>query len=239
MFEPMTKLMTIFGAGPGFGLSVAHRFGREGYELALVARNEKRLNEHVDQLAAEGIKAHAFTANLADPTNATDTLTTIQKTLGPPQVLLYSAMADFKHVARPADIDVDNLTPVLDQILRTPVALVNQALPDLVERGDGGVLLSYGASALTPIADLATVGIAMSALRYYMRMLHAEVAPRGVYVGGLAISAFIEGTPVADELLEAMADVPVVSPDALADTLWTQFAERQDPDNVAPRPVAA
>jgi short-subunit dehydrogenase len=235
----MTKIMTIFGAGPAFGLSVARRFGREGYELALVARNEQRLNDHVEKLASEGIEAHAFTADLADPAHATRILTSIQQTLGPPDVLLYSAMGDLKHVARPLDVDADNLSPLLDQILRTPVALVHQALPDLTERGDGGVLFSYGASALAPYADLANVGIAMSALRYYMRLLHHELAPRGVYVGGLAITALIEGTAPALALGESMPDVPVVSPDTLADTLWTQFAERQDPDGVAPRPLAA
>jgi NADP-dependent 3-hydroxy acid dehydrogenase YdfG len=67
----MTKIMAIFGAGPGFGLSVAQRFGREGYELALVARNEQRLNEHVRTLGEKGIKAQAFSDDLADQTNAT------------------------------------------------------------------------------------------------------------------------------------------------------------------------
>lgn len=235
----MTKIMAIFGAGPGFGLSVAHRFGREGYELALVARNEQRLNEHVRTLGEAGIQAHAFTADLTDQTSATEALSKIQKELGAVDVLLYSALGDLQHIAQPGDLHADNLRPLLDQILLTPVTLAHQALPDLVERGDGGILFSYGGSALTPVAQIANVGISMSALRYYMQVLHHELAPRGVYVGGLAITAFIENTPAALALASSMPDVPIVSPDVLADTLWTQFAERRDPDGIAPRPLAA
>lgn len=226
--------MTIFGAGPGFGLSVAHRFGREGYEVALVARTEQRLQEHVRTLGSAGIKAHAFTADLTDPASALSALSTIQRTLGKLDVLLYSASGAFEHIARPADVSADNLRPLLDQILVTPIALAHQALPDLVERG-GAALFSYGASALAPTPELANVGIAMSALRYYALTLHGELAPRGAFVGGLAISAFIENTPAALAFASSLPDVPVVSPDVLAEALWTQFAERQDADGIAPR----
>lgn len=228
--------MTIFGAGPGFGLSVARRFGREGYELALVARNERRLQDHVDALAKEGIKAHAFTADFTDPASATAALASIRQTLGPLDVLLYSAMGELSHIAGPIAVNGDNLRPLLDQILLTPVALVQQALPDLIERG-GGALFSYGASAIAPTAGIANVGISMSALRYYQLVLHEELAPRDVYVGGLAITGFIENTPAAISLAKSMPDVPIVAPDVLADALWTQFVERRDPDGIAPRLV--
>ncbi|MEO3804999.1 SDR family NAD(P)-dependent oxidoreductase [Nonomuraea sp. B1E8] len=50
---------------PGLGVSVARRFGREGFRLALVARRKDRLDAPVEQLAGEGIEAAAFTADLA------------------------------------------------------------------------------------------------------------------------------------------------------------------------------
>ena len=39
-----TKTIAVFGAGPGMGRSVARRFGREGFQVALVARNQTRLD---------------------------------------------------------------------------------------------------------------------------------------------------------------------------------------------------
>ena len=37
-----TKTIAVFGVGPGMGRAVAHRFGREGFQVALVARNQTR-----------------------------------------------------------------------------------------------------------------------------------------------------------------------------------------------------
>lgn len=231
------KIMAIYGAGPGFGIAVARRFGREGYDLALVARSRERLERHVQSLAAEGIRARAFTADFTDHRGATAALARIREDLGPLDVLVYSALADTASIAQPLDLDPDNVQAMLDPIVRTPAALVRAALPDLLERGDGGLLFSYGGSALAPTAEIANVGIAMSALRYYVRLLHEELAPRGVYAGGLAITAFIENTPAASTLAQRLPDVPLVSGDVLAEVLWEQFAARKDPDGVAPRPA--
>ena len=53
----MSKTIAVFGAGPGMGRSVARRFGREGFQVALVARNQTRLDAYTGELAADGISA--------------------------------------------------------------------------------------------------------------------------------------------------------------------------------------
>ena len=51
----MSKVIAVFGAGTGLGVSVARRFGREGYRVALVARRAEQLTALVTTLGAEGI----------------------------------------------------------------------------------------------------------------------------------------------------------------------------------------
>ena len=46
----MSKTIAVFGAGPGMGRSVARRFGREGFQVALVARNQTRLDAFAGEL---------------------------------------------------------------------------------------------------------------------------------------------------------------------------------------------
>ena len=48
-------VLVVVGAGPGVGASVARRFGREGYDVALVARSAERLTALGEGLQAEGI----------------------------------------------------------------------------------------------------------------------------------------------------------------------------------------
>jgi short-subunit dehydrogenase len=60
MTKHTQKTMAIFGAGTGLGSSVATRFGREGYRVALVARRAAPLQELVADLAKAGVEAQAF-----------------------------------------------------------------------------------------------------------------------------------------------------------------------------------
>ena len=53
----MSKTIAVFGAGPGMGRSVARRFGCEGFQVALVARNQARLAAFSAELAGDGIEA--------------------------------------------------------------------------------------------------------------------------------------------------------------------------------------
>jgi short-subunit dehydrogenase len=61
----MSKTIAVFGAGPGMGRSVARRFGREGFQVALVARNQARLAAFTAELAGDGIEAGGFAADFA------------------------------------------------------------------------------------------------------------------------------------------------------------------------------
>ena len=61
----MSKTIAVFGAGAGLGISTARRFGREGYQVAMIGRRAHTLGMLVDQLMEEGINAAAFPADLA------------------------------------------------------------------------------------------------------------------------------------------------------------------------------
>jgi short-subunit dehydrogenase len=54
------------GVGRGLGMSVAHRFGNEGYAVALVSRSAQRHADYLKSLADAGVDAAAFTADAAD-----------------------------------------------------------------------------------------------------------------------------------------------------------------------------
>ncbi|MDR1948384.1 MAG: SDR family oxidoreductase [Spirochaetaceae bacterium] len=58
------KTLAIIGAGKGLGLSLAKRFGKEDFQIALVARNAVKLQEMVTALNSIGIEASYFTADI-------------------------------------------------------------------------------------------------------------------------------------------------------------------------------
>ena len=44
--EKSMATLAVVGAGPGLGAAVARRFGREGFAIALIARDQAKLRWH-------------------------------------------------------------------------------------------------------------------------------------------------------------------------------------------------
>ena len=83
----MSKTIAVFGAGPGMGRSVARRFGREGFQVALVARNQARLGALTGELAENGIKAAGFAGDITDRDALPGMIDAITARFGPIDVL--------------------------------------------------------------------------------------------------------------------------------------------------------
>jgi NAD(P)-dependent dehydrogenase (short-subunit alcohol dehydrogenase family) len=79
----MKKTIVVCGHGPGISDAVARRFGREGFAVALVARNAARLNEAAAALAKEGIEAKAFPCDLGNESAVRATVREVRAGLGP------------------------------------------------------------------------------------------------------------------------------------------------------------
>ncbi|MFE9580937.1 SDR family NAD(P)-dependent oxidoreductase [Nocardia sp. NPDC006044] len=226
----MTKSIAVLGAGPGLGQAVAHRYADEGYDVVLVARRREPLQAFAEKLSGT---THIITADLAG-TGAIPTLAEqIRSAVGDLDVLYYGAAAN-------GFVPVLDLTPQhVRDLMRLGVysllELVREFLPAMVSRGDGAILSAQGASAVHGNPRVAG-GLTLAAQRNYLQALHAEVAGKGVYVGGLYIGAAIENSAWHTELERAKAagepvwDVPVVSPAHLAELLWDMHQDRNEAD---------
>jgi hypothetical protein len=83
-------------------------------------------------------------------------------------------------------------------------------------------------------------GFALAAQRNYLQSLHAAVAGKGVYAGGLYIGAATKHTPfhaqreAARAAGTAVPDMPEVDPDDLAGLLWTMHSTKSQPEATYP-----
>ena len=233
----MTKSIAVLGAGPGLGQAVAHRYAREGYAVAVVGRRREPLDRLVGQLTGDGARAFAIAADLADTGAIPALAERIRATVGDPEVLYYGVAANgFVPVLELTPERVDELMPLGVHAL---LALVREFLPAMLAQGEGAVLSAQGASALRGNPDIAG-GLALAAQRNLLQALHAAVADRGVYVGGLYIGAAIENTPFHARLEAARAAgdpvpaIPSVDPAELADLLWTMQHQTRPPEATYP-----
>ncbi|MEU6349029.1 SDR family NAD(P)-dependent oxidoreductase [Streptomyces sp. NPDC047072] len=244
----MSKVIAVLGAGTGLGVSVARRFGREGFRVALVARRKERLDALVERLAAEGIEAAAFPADLSDPAGVPALVAAVRERFGRIDVVEYGPIGGDVPFVPARDLDAATLTRLSGLLLLTPVEVFHTVLPELTERGDGALLMTTGYSAVHPMPHLSGVGPVMSAARNYLYSLSGELTGTGVYAGTLTVAAMITGSEGA-EAATASPDspfdptaFPVADPAELADLYWDMYTKRDRVEQAYPvelTPVSA
>ncbi|MGW1021048.1 SDR family NAD(P)-dependent oxidoreductase [Streptomyces niveus] len=206
--------IAIVGAGTGLGGAVARRFGREGFDVALLSRTK----EHVDALAADlggaGVNARGFAADVHDPAALAAALDAAASDLGPVEVLQYSPIPhrDFmKPVLETSPADIEG--PLAFSVVG-PMTAVRQVLPGMRSLGRGTLLFINGGTAVRPQPERAGTSIAFAAESAYARMLHDVLAGDGIHAAQLIIpGAITPGDPRKD-------------PAVLADTLWEMHRGR-------------
>lgn len=246
----MSKVIAVFGAGTGLGVSLARRFGREGFQVALVARRKDRLEALVEELAADGIQAAAFPADLAEPAQAPALVDAIRARFGRIDVVEYGPVNSGLTFTAATALKAAELERLIPLLLLTPIEVFRAVLPEMTERGDGALLMTTGASAAHPVPYLSGPGAVMAAARSYVLSLNGELADKGVYAGTLSVAAAIarsEGVQTAaDSAAAARADAPadsqafdgdqfpVVDPDDLADIYWDMYTRRDRVEQIHP-----
>src|SRR3954471_15223322 len=95
------KTAVVIGVGPGLGMSIAHRFGREGFDVALVSRSDARHARYRAELAEACGEAQTFTADVRDR----DRLPRVPRTIAGPIDVLYSGPGAADLSAMPVPID--------------------------------------------------------------------------------------------------------------------------------------
>jgi NAD(P)-dependent dehydrogenase (short-subunit alcohol dehydrogenase family) len=197
----MPKSIVVVGFGPGISTAVAERFGKEGFSVALIARNETRLVAGVQALKAKGIVAAAVPADAGDPGSICAALAKARALLGPITVIHWNAYGG----ANNGDLlatDPAAVRSVFEVAVVGLLAAVQEALPDLKSAKEGAVLITNGAFGENdPVIDklcvnLKTMGIGLAnAAKYKLTGLLAQrLKNDGVYIGEVMVAGIVKGT---------------------------------------------
>ncbi|KOB75350.1 3-dehydroecdysone 3alpha-reductase [Operophtera brumata] len=193
------KVVIVTGSSSGIGAATALHFAKEGAQVAIVGRNETRLNNVAAQISKIGKKPLIIKADISKD----EVKTIVKKTVdhfGKLDVLVNNAA-----VVKTAAVDDENLLEVYDEVLNTNLrsifVLTNLATPHLVKTKGNIVNISSvaGRWTLKSFAPSGYLAYAASkaALDHFTRVAAMELAPKGV-----RINAVIPG-PVDTSILES------------------------------------
>ncbi|WP_416069800.1 SDR family NAD(P)-dependent oxidoreductase [Streptomyces sp. AK02-01A] len=226
-------------------MSLAHRFGREGYRVALIGRREERLRGFVSDLAADSIEAAAFTADLIDSAAVPGLIAAIRERFGRIDVVAYGPTATDTGFTSATRLTSEALSDRLKLFLLTPIEVVRAVLPEMIERGDGAILATHGITTLRALPHLSGPGTVTAATRNYLHSLNAELSDTGVYVGNLIVGGYIarggkyqaavaSGKPSGMAAPPKGMALPVFNPDVLAELYWDMNSKRDRAEEIVP-----
>ncbi len=220
----MSKVAVIVGYGPGTSKATAEKFGAAGFSLALIARNQERLDAGVKAFADKGVKAAGFRADAGDPASIAGALREARAALGPITVLQWTAYAagagDFTKAS------LDEIRAQFEVPIVGLMAAVQTALADLREQRGAILVTNGGLGFSNPQVDamgakhnLMGLSVGNAAKHKLVGLLAHKLQPEGVYVGEVVILSTVKGTPwdSGQATLEAHQ---------VADAFWKLYSER-------------
>jgi NAD(P)-dependent dehydrogenase (short-subunit alcohol dehydrogenase family) len=234
MTSSSRKVIAVLGAGPGLGMSMARRFGREGFAVALVSRTDTRHAGYRAELAAEGIESRSYPADVTDAEQVRAVLARITAELGEIDTVYYgpAAMSAGSGIVPLADAGAAAVRAAFESLVLPAVDVVAATLPPMLQRGDGALFFGGGLSGLRPMPMLGNLAPASAALRMYVLTLAAAVQEQGVYAATLTIGGLIERGDIHRMFTDQGGSLPTLDPDDIADTAWRMYVARDEAEAV-------
>ncbi|HEY0783693.1 MAG TPA: SDR family NAD(P)-dependent oxidoreductase [Thermoanaerobaculia bacterium] len=200
-----SKICVVVGVGPGLGLAVAKRFGREGYLVALVARRADQLEQYRQELAKAGVEGRPFAADAGDAASLAAAFDAIRDSLGDPEVLIYNAAV--LKPGTPSTLAAEELVDAFRVNVAGALVAAQQVLPGMRKQGGGTLLFTGGGLALEPWPQYASLAVGKAGIRSLALSLAKELEPVGLHVATVTICGIIQPGTRFD-------------PDRLADDYW-------------------
>ncbi len=210
----MMKVFVIVGMGEGNGMAIARRFGREGFAIAMIARNETKLQTYQATLKEEGLDSHYFIADAGDKTALKASFRALQDQLGSPEVMVYNAAVP--RMQNVLETSFEDLVGDFQANVAGALVATQAVLPGMQQAAaKGTIIFTGGGFALYPSPDFASLSIGKAGIRTLANTLAAALKDQGIRVGTITICGTVDP-----------ADAKY-NPDAIAEQYWQFFANPQ------------
>lgn len=210
------KILTIIGMGGKNGLALARKFGKNGFVVAMLARNKDQLEYYQQQLTSEQIESYYYLTDAADPDSIRASLRYVQGSLGDIDVLIYNVAAIGQTLL--SETSPKKLLQDFQVNVVGAVVAAQEVLPSMEARKEGKIFFTGGGLALNPHYQYGSLGIGKAGIRSAAYSLHQEVRAKGIHVATVTIQGFIQ------------ADDEKYNPDAIAEQFWALYEQREDFD---------
>jgi short-subunit dehydrogenase len=179
-------LMLVTGVGPGTGSAIVRRFAREGYRVAMIARDQARLSS----LEAEVPGTRGWACDVGDAKALLATLDTIEAEMGSPEVVIHNAVGGA--AGSFSEVSAEKLIANFHVNTMALFHLAQRLTPAMTKRGSGALIVTGNTAALRGRAKFAGFAPTKAAQRILAESIARDLGPKGVHVAYIVIDAVID-----------------------------------------------
>jgi meso-butanediol dehydrogenase / (S,S)-butanediol dehydrogenase / diacetyl reductase len=190
------KVAIVSGGGTGIGAATARRFAAEGAKVVVTGRR----TEPLEEVAADTVGL-AVPGDATDPAHAPAVVAATVEHFGGVDIVVANAAVGFG--GRAGDVEDEPWLQTLDVNVTGPLRLVRAALPVLLDRGGGSIVLVSSVSGMVASTDSAAYITSKHALIGLARSLALDYGPKGVRANALCPGWVV--TPMGDGSVDELA----------------------------------
>jgi meso-butanediol dehydrogenase / (S,S)-butanediol dehydrogenase / diacetyl reductase len=189
------KVAIVSGGGTGIGAAAARRFAREGAKVVVTGRRAEPLEE----VAAE-TGCRVVAGDTADDDHVREAVAAAVGAFGGLDIVVANAGLGFGGAA--VDVDNERWDRTLDVNVTGAFRLVRAAIPALIERGGGSIVLISSVNAFVSGTESAAYGTSKAAMNGLARSIAVDYGPRGVRANALCPGWVV--TPMGDRAMQEL-----------------------------------
>lgn len=220
------KVAIVSGGGTGIGAATARRFAAEGANVVVTGRRPEPLEEVVADTGGLAVAGDA-----ADPGHAPAVVAAAVERFGGLDIVVANAAVGFGGSA--GEVDDERWVRTLDVNVTGPLRLVRAALPALIGRGRGSIVLVSSISGMVASTESAAYVTSKHALIGLARSLAVDYGPSGIRANALCPGWVV--TPMGDGSADELAAMRGITRDEayLVGTEHVPLRRPATPDEIA------
>jgi NAD(P)-dependent dehydrogenase (short-subunit alcohol dehydrogenase family) len=183
----------IVGAGDGLGQSLAAKFAREGFDIALLSRSKAGSQAALDaaSVASSDSAVNYYSADAMSPETVSAGFARVSEEMGAPSVMIYNVRGGMNAKA-PLDVSFQELRDIYEIEVVGAHAAAKSVMPRMIEEGAGTVIFSSATAALRGSATNPLYAVGKFGLRALSQNLAKAYGKDGVHVAHVRLDCALD-----------------------------------------------
>lgn len=226
LFDLKDKCAIVTGSSRGIGRAIAEALAAHGAGVVISSRKQEACEAVANAIRAQGGKAAAIAASIADKAQLEHLVTETRRQFGRIDVLVCNAASN-PYYGPLSGLSDEAFDKIMHNNVRSSIWLANLVLPEMAQRRDGAMIIVSSIGALKGSATLGMYGMSKAADVQLARNLALEWGKHNVRVNCIAPGL------VKTDFAKALWDNPALLRETEARTPLGRIGEPEDIAGIA------